>query len=568
MFEKIDASPKKYVVLDVETNGLSGKNDDLLSISIYKPDDGKSYDRFLPLELAKNVFTTQYNGIRKKDLKGKKPLSQEEVDELFEKFELSNRTILHYGSLDERFIKAYFKRHNLRGYECMRFYNFKKLICSSPFANGSITKDNLCGMFGIEGVHEIHSGMNDCLLEWKLFEKIGGRYLLATNTDFGRIAIFVLNPGYIIPVTYLRYSNLDKLVERPEINCQTEEVYRLKIKDRKIKRFPTNFSGETIEHLINTMLEVETVDSLPFLIENKKKLEYIGTIGSNSIPVPMEFNPDGTITAIRPEDKKLEKEINDVNIRLKKSIAPIVDYIREEIFHGTKILSQDITINREANVMAVCDLSCQDAVLEIKTSTINMDYYKEQLYYEAAGRTSYIMGMDWYKDADSVEFYILKVQFSTSKRMHASKSAAQKRWEKRLAPLGIELTDYNGYDAPLGLKCKKCGLEWTASVKKIQGHNFGCPGCEPKATNAFCRAENTPKPVEYKTPEELRKERADAYSLRIRTISDGKIVVCEGSYIGSKATVKAKCNECGYEWVTRADHLLSRCWCPICRKKN
>ena len=34
----IDAS--KYVVLDLETNGIS-VNDDILSISLYKPDDGQ-----------------------------------------------------------------------------------------------------------------------------------------------------------------------------------------------------------------------------------------------------------------------------------------------------------------------------------------------------------------------------------------------------------------------------------------------------------------------------------------------------------------------------------------------
>ena len=45
MPNKINA--KDYVVLDVETNGLSSLRDDLLSISIYKPDDKKTYDRFL-----------------------------------------------------------------------------------------------------------------------------------------------------------------------------------------------------------------------------------------------------------------------------------------------------------------------------------------------------------------------------------------------------------------------------------------------------------------------------------------------------------------------------------------
>ena len=59
---------KDYVVLDVETNGLSSLNDDLLSISIYQPDTQKIYNRFFPLELGRNVYTTHINGITKKDL--------------------------------------------------------------------------------------------------------------------------------------------------------------------------------------------------------------------------------------------------------------------------------------------------------------------------------------------------------------------------------------------------------------------------------------------------------------------------------------------------------------------
>ena len=91
---------KKYVVLDVETNGLSSIKDDLLSISIYKPDDGKIYDRFLPLELSDEVETTYINGITKDMLKDKSPLTQNELDEVISSFELEKMTILLYGNID------------------------------------------------------------------------------------------------------------------------------------------------------------------------------------------------------------------------------------------------------------------------------------------------------------------------------------------------------------------------------------------------------------------------------------------------------------------------------------
>lgn len=101
----VGTSPHDYVVLDVETNGLKSKEYDLLSISLYKPDDGREYNRFLPLDLNRNVYTTEINGITERDLKGKKHLTQSEVDALFEGFELDRRTLLHYGSLDPRFIR-------------------------------------------------------------------------------------------------------------------------------------------------------------------------------------------------------------------------------------------------------------------------------------------------------------------------------------------------------------------------------------------------------------------------------------------------------------------------------
>ena len=95
--EKMDTNPTKYVVFDVETNGLKSKKDDLLSISFYKPDDGKEYCKFLPLELNRKIVTTHINGITEKDLANATALTQAEFDCIIQDFELEKRTILIYA---------------------------------------------------------------------------------------------------------------------------------------------------------------------------------------------------------------------------------------------------------------------------------------------------------------------------------------------------------------------------------------------------------------------------------------------------------------------------------------
>ena len=84
----MSVNANQYVVLDVETNGLSSLRDDLLSISIYQPDTQKMYNRFLPLELNRDVYTTHINGITKKDLKKATPLNQDEVNALIDEYDL------------------------------------------------------------------------------------------------------------------------------------------------------------------------------------------------------------------------------------------------------------------------------------------------------------------------------------------------------------------------------------------------------------------------------------------------------------------------------------------------
>ena len=198
--ESIDIN--KYVVLDVETNGLNSTYDDLLSISIYDPSTNKMYNRFLPLELNKYVFTTDINGITDEMLDDKEHITQEEFDKLIDDFKLHEKTILTYGRIDKTFINAYCKRHKISGVNKMNFYNFKHQIISSSFSSGNVTKDNLCRIFGIDNVQDVHSGANDCLLEWELFKKLNNNFLIVTGTN-----VFELNDKYIVPVSYLQTYN-------------------------------------------------------------------------------------------------------------------------------------------------------------------------------------------------------------------------------------------------------------------------------------------------------------------------------------------------------------------------
>ncbi|MGW6384527.1 excinuclease ABC subunit C [Peribacillus butanolivorans] len=59
-------------------------------------------------------------------------------------------------------------------------------------------------------------------------------------------------------------------------------------------------------------------------------------------------------------------------------------------------------------------------------------------------------------------------------------------------------------------------------------------------------------------------KRAEAYKQKVLIKSDNAVKVL--SYVSSKEKVTAQCNICGYEWRIRSDHLLSRPYCPSCRK--
>ena len=554
----MSVNASEYVILDVETNGLSSLEYDLLSISIYQPDTQKMYNRFLPLELNRDVYTTHINGITKKDLKKATALSQDEVDVLIDAFDLCNRTILTYGSLDKKFIKNYFKRKGLRGYEKLRFFNFKRNIISSRFSGGNIAKDNLCRLYGIDNVQELHTGVNDCLLEWELFKKTDNNRLLITHDK-----VFEFNEDYIVPVSYLAtYPNFKYHTQNlPRFKCSSIVAKKFEVVSRKIKKFPTNFNGMIIEHLINTMLDAEKIDSSAFLIQNKSKLKYIGKLPSPYDEIYMNFNSDGTVSAVENKDEEFADELNKFVLLLKAEIIPLVDYIKKTIFKNRHILSQELVVHQDKNVLALCDLSSDAAVLEIKTyGIVDFDKMGDQLFYEANGRECYIMQIEWSIKKKKMTFIISKVEFEIDSSLPLNSLESRiENFKNRIANKQVDVVEYVDSNSRVTLKCHVCGNTFSKSYNAMLKHSE-CPYCNPPTTTKTDRKPKAPKI----SAEEQQLNRAQKYFDKLSIHSAGKVSVL--AYNGSKENLVAHCNECGHEWSIRADHFLARAYCPLCKK--
>ncbi len=560
----VNIDSKKYVLLDVETNGLSSLQNDLLSISLYRPDDGKIYDRFLPLELEEIVWPwiSEINGIDDEMLIDKLPLTQEEFDSVISDFDLENRIILHYGNIDEKFLKNYLKRKKINGFEKLSFYNFKHDIISNKFSEGNITKDNLCRIYGIENVNKVHTGLNDCILEWKLFEKMNGNKLIVIGNT-----VYEFNDEYIIPVSYLQnYTNFKYHINNfPKISYDMEEVKTIRISSPEIKKFDNNISGITIEHLINSLLNVEdkNQETMLFQAQNRGKLKKIGELPSMIHTIPISMNTDGTITAINKEDRKTVNDINKVTEIIKKEIKPLIDFIKHDIFNDELIMSQELVINKEDNVLAKCDLSTDDKILEIKGFNIDVEKMKYQLYYEANGREIYILQTFWRTNLkQGLKFVIYKVIPKEYTRKIPDRTKSILKWkqafEKKINNKNLEVIEYQNSESDVKMRCKICGMEWKTSYRSI----IRKPLCINCNKNQFFKNE---EPKRVLTLEEKNRMKLISYQEKLTERSHGKLLAI--NYHGSREKLSVGCSECGNVWKIRADHLLDRPYCPKCRKK-
>lgn len=398
----------KYVVIDVETNGLRYANDDLLSLSIYDPSSGECYNRYLPLDLQPLILTGYINGITPKTLIGASHITQPELDELIDYFDLKNRTILSYsggqGKFDLNFILHYCKRHGLSGFENFQYENIKNIFMSDySSSTGQLSKDNLCKALNIDGVTNIHSSFNDCIIEWKLFEKAFVDKLFMLDNFLVKY-----NPNYIIPVSYLtKYPRLRSLAGIPKLNIQYEvkKVFEFDIPDeiiKKFKKFPTNITGIALEHGINCALNAKRENNIEFLSKNKDNLKIICSLNidtATTIPICLDENT-GELKSLSSNFDDYIVDINSVTNSTIAALGPVFEFIKSNIFTSNNIKSQELIISPDSKVLALCDLSDDKNILEIKAYNIfnkdNLVYDKliTQLYYESNGRNIFTLSLD------------------------------------------------------------------------------------------------------------------------------------------------------------------------------
>ncbi len=391
----------KYLVLDLETNGLLRAKDDLLSFSLYDPDSGVCYNRLLPLDQQPTVLTTFVHGLKDEDLFNAKHIGQEEFDWLLARFNVTGKTILTYsgGGFDADFLRNYCKRQNLIGVGDFKFKNIKSILPPCPIGSeGKLTKDNLCRMLKIEGVSELHSSLNDCILEWRLFEKIeDGSYFFKDN----RLYRYV--PGYVIPISYLNKNpNLYKAagIKKTYLESSLRRIYELSVRKKDfpgIKQFPSNITGIALENGIYGALGIEKEDNYAFLRENARRLEYMGRLETEIEQIPVSVDGGGMLVASHEEDIPYVDEVNSVTKLVVKALEPLRAYLKDELFKGETIKGQEMSISADGKILALCDLSSESKVLEIKAEDIYCEYdglkgeIASQLYREANGRETYLL---------------------------------------------------------------------------------------------------------------------------------------------------------------------------------
>lgn len=151
------------------------------------------------------------------------------------------------------------------------------------------------------------------------------------------------------------------------------------------------------ENIINSMIGAKECDNSDFLNANNRKLKIVGKLPSEYEEIPVVKREDGTLKSLDPQYEEYIRAVNETSNVIRSGIVEVIDFIREKIFANKEIRTQEISFTENHRVLALCDLSSDDAVLEIKTFDIFNSYKTEnvirQMYYQKGDKELYAMSI-------------------------------------------------------------------------------------------------------------------------------------------------------------------------------
>ncbi len=130
------------------------------------------------------------------------------------------------------------------------------------------------------------------------------------------------------------------------------------------------------------------------------KLKMVGILPSERKEIPVMKREDGTLKSLDPQFEDYIRSVNETSNIIRSGITEVIDYIREKVFDNKEIRTQELTLSENNRVLALCDLSSDDAILEIKTFDIFSVIYTRkrenvirQMYYQKGNKKLYAMSI-------------------------------------------------------------------------------------------------------------------------------------------------------------------------------
>lgn len=177
---------KKLVILDMETTGLSEFEDDIIEIAFYDIETKDSFCKKLPLKKRNSIpeSISELNHITDDMLVDSTPLTQKEVDQLIDRFNLEEKLLAIWTGnnlFDAAFLAIYFIDNGLAGFDKLSFLNVKSFIQQNKLLySNDFSKDYIASKLGIP-IESSHSALSDCLIEARILDKVLG--LQKNNCD-------------------------------------------------------------------------------------------------------------------------------------------------------------------------------------------------------------------------------------------------------------------------------------------------------------------------------------------------------------------------------------------------